>query len=73
MPGFRVDQKETVLRACDYYLETSIDFSDAIIAATMEAEHARILYTYDRHFDSVPGIQRVEPGQFELGTNGANP
>lgn len=73
LPGFHVDQEQIILRAFDFYLETNMDFSDAIIVATMERAGERILFTYDRHFDGVPGIQRVEPGQSQVEANGHRP
>ncbi len=73
MPGFRVEQKHLVLRAFDIYLQTPLDFSDAIIVASMQRADAQVLYTYDRHFDRVPGIRRTDPGQDASGANGARP
>lgn len=73
LPGFRVPQKGVVLRALDIYARTNLDFGDAMIVASMEAAGASILYTHDRHFDRVPGIRRIEPGQDASGANGAQP
>lgn len=75
IPGFRVDQKQVVLRALDIYVETNLDFSDALIVASMERAGIETLFTYDRHFDRVQGIRRTDPGEPEprTGANGAQP
>lgn len=61
LPGFRVRQRRLVLRALDLYAAVTIDFGDAMVAATMEQSHASVLYSYDRDFDRLAGITRVEP------------
>ncbi|NOZ28404.1 MAG: type II toxin-antitoxin system VapC family toxin [Chloroflexi bacterium] len=61
LPGFQVRNRRAVLRALDLYATTGIDFGDALIAASMEQAGSQIIYSYDAHFDRIPGIQRVEP------------
>jgi predicted nucleic-acid-binding protein len=36
LPGFRVEDRRTVLRALELYASAGLDFGDALIAATME-------------------------------------
>jgi len=38
-----------------------LDFGDAMIVASMEEGGSTTLYSYDRDFDPVPGITRLEP------------
>ena len=59
--GSRLQDRRTVLRALELYAETSLDFGDAYIAASMERLGSRSVYSYDRDFDRVKGIQRLEP------------
>lgn len=59
--GFRVQEQRTVLRALALYAATSLDFGDAYLAASMERLGSRTVYSYDRDFDHVQGIQRLEP------------
>ena len=59
--GLRLDHKQTVLRALDLYETTNLDFTDCL-----SIEHARRagldgIYSYDRGFDRVPGVRRLEP------------
>lgn len=75
LPGFRIPQKQVVIRALILFGETKLDFGDAVLVAAMEADGVRTLISHDRHFDRIPGIQRVEPGQLDLEyeANGARP
>jgi predicted nucleic acid-binding protein len=61
LQGLRLPQRRTVLRALDLYVAYEIDFEDALIVAHMERQTIRDLYSYDRDFDQVPGVNRQEP------------
>ena len=62
LSGFRIRNKRAVLRALELYGATArLDFGDAMIVSTMEQTGSRDLYSYDRDFDRIPGITRVEP------------
>lgn len=61
MPAFRVPDIETALRALDVFASTRLDFGDAMIVAAMEAAGSGTLVSYDRDFDAIPGVIRVEP------------
>jgi predicted nucleic acid-binding protein len=61
LQGLRLPQRRTVLRALDLYVAYEIDFEDALIVAHMERGAIRDVYSYDRDFDQVPGVNRQEP------------
>jgi predicted nucleic acid-binding protein len=61
LQGLRLPQRRTVLRALDLYVAYEIDFEDALIVAHMERQAIRDVYSYDRDFDQVPGVNRQEP------------
>jgi predicted nucleic acid-binding protein len=63
LPGLRMRGRRTVLRALSLYAATSLDFSDALIVAEMERLHARIVCSYDEHFDQVRTLRRLTPPQ----------
>lgn len=50
-----------LLRALAIFASVNIDFGDAMIVATMERRGATVLYSYDRDFNRIPGIERREP------------
>jgi len=62
LPGFRVQNKHTVLAALMIYATHSqLDFGDALIVAAMQTADETRLYSYDTDFDRVPGIERTAP------------
>jgi predicted nucleic acid-binding protein len=60
LPGIRLDQKPLMKRVFELFVASSIDYVDAYHAALLEHQGGQ-LYSYDRHFDRVPGLQRMEP------------
>lgn len=62
LPGLRLPDRAVYLDAFDIY-ETlpRFDFEDAVIVAHMRRQRVGELLSYDRDFDAVPGIRRVEP------------
>lgn len=60
--NLRIHGKERVIRALNVYEERPfLGFEDALIVAHLEGSGATQVVSYDRHFDRVPGIQRIEP------------
>jgi predicted nucleic acid-binding protein len=61
LPGFEVRNRRSVIRALELYASTRLDFGDALIVASMEQRGSRVLYSYDTHFDHIPGVDRRSP------------
>jgi predicted nucleic acid-binding protein len=59
-PGVRVENRATVLRALGL-ISTLRTLGDAMIAAIMERDEMRTLYSFDRGFDRIDWIERREP------------
>ena len=60
--GLRLPQKHIYINALNIYAEhRSFDFEDALAIAHMQHEGITEIISYDRDFDLVPDIQRVEP------------
>ena len=60
--GVRLPQKRVYLRALDLYASSSfLDFEDALAVAHMEQRGVREIVSYDKDFDRVTGLHRVEP------------
>ena len=60
--GLQLPQKRVYVRALDLYASFSfLDFEDALAVAHMEQRGVQEILSYDRDFDRVPGITRVEP------------
>lgn len=61
LPNFKVLRRQSVIRALDIYAATNLDFGDAFIVASMQANGSTLLYSYDGDFDHIPNLTRVEP------------
>ncbi len=58
---FKVDNKQTVLSALDFYTSSTIDFGDAMVAAMTLGSRTKSVYSYDHDYDKIPNITRLEP------------
>jgi predicted nucleic acid-binding protein len=60
--GIRLPGKPRCLRALELYGQPPfLGFEDSLIIAHMEAEQMTELYSYDRGFDRIREITRIEP------------
>ena len=59
--GLKLTHRKPYLRALDLYATYPIDFEDALTVAQMERQGITEIYSYDRDFDRVSGITRLEP------------
>ena len=60
--GLRLPHKRIYIRALDLYASSPfLDFEDALAASHMEQRGVTEIVSYDKDFDLVPGVQRVEP------------
>lgn len=68
IPGFHVQRRRVVLRALSLYGTMNLDFGDCFIIASMEDSGSETVYSWDRHYDRIPGIERREPQVKEMGS-----
>ena len=60
--GLKLDHKGVCLRALEVWEQhPALDFEDAMIVAHVERMGETEVYSYDRDFDGVEGVTRVEP------------
>ncbi|MCY3800185.1 MAG: type II toxin-antitoxin system VapC family toxin [Chloroflexi bacterium] len=60
--GLRLPHKRVYVRALDLYASSPfLDFEDALAASHMEQRGVTEIVSYDKDFDRVAGLQRVEP------------
>jgi predicted nucleic acid-binding protein len=62
LPGIKLANKRLYRRVLALYTSLPLDYIDAYHAALMEQRESRELYSYDAHFDRLPGIRRLVPG-----------
>ena len=53
--------KKLLLATLEIYEKEKIDYIDAYLVALMKKRKERNLYSFDRHFDRIFGIRRIEP------------
>lgn len=61
LKGLRFSSKEVAYRALAFYVEHNIDWTDAFVAAQMIARGRAEIYSYDRDFEKIKEIKRLEP------------
>ena len=59
--GLKLLHRQVYLRALDLYALYRIDFEDCLTIVHMKRHQLNELYSYDRDFDQVPVIKRLEP------------
>ncbi len=59
--NFKVDNKQAVMAALDFYANSKIDFGDALLIALTLKIKTKEIYSYDHDFDKFTGIKRKEP------------
>lgn len=61
IPNFKLDNKQIILNALDLYATAALDFGDALLIAFTQESEEKSIYSYDRDFDKIPNIKRLEP------------
>ncbi len=61
LPGIILPAKRRFRRVFDLYVNLNISFADAYHAVLMEKLKLTEVVSFDREFDRVPGLQRLEP------------
>lgn len=56
------ENKEIILHALALYDEKNIDYIDACNACSLKTKGIHEVYSYDRHYDRLNWLKRIEPG-----------
>ena len=59
--GLKLTYRKTYLRALDLYATYAIDFEDAMAVAHMERQKITEIMSYDKGFDRIQAVKRLEP------------
>ena len=59
--GLKIPYKNTLILGLEIYSKNNIDFEDAILIAFTLNTDTTDIYSYDKGFDKMPGINRLEP------------
>ncbi|MFZ5633035.1 MAG: PIN domain-containing protein [Bacillota bacterium] len=61
LKGLQFSSKALARRALQFYVDKNIDWTDAFVASQMLSKKYRHIYSYDKDFDKVQDIHRLEP------------
>jgi predicted nucleic acid-binding protein len=61
--GVEMESQDEAILALSIYRDRNVSFEDALLAARALLFGPVTIYSFDRHFDRIPGIQRRIPGQ----------
>lgn len=61
LPSLKLPYRSVFLRALELYARHLVDFEDCLTAAHMERQKITDIYSYDKDFDAITGIKRIEP------------
>lgn len=59
--GFIEANKKLLKNALEIYGRYNVDYIDAYLAASVLESKGKKIYSFDRDYDKIPGIHRVEP------------
>lgn len=59
-PNIKIEKRKLVTEAFSYYLDENIDFTDAYQIALMKDKGISQIYSFDKHFNRFPQIERLE-------------
>lgn len=60
LQGLTYSDKDVALNALDIYVDKRVDWSDAFTASQMLQRKITEIYSFDKHFDRIDGIARIE-------------
>ncbi|MBC7232556.1 MAG: PIN domain-containing protein [Chloroflexi bacterium] len=63
--GLQAEDKPGLLVALTLFADRNIDFADVLVAVHMGRRGVREIFSFDRHFDHLPGMIRRCPGKQE--------
>jgi predicted nucleic acid-binding protein len=59
--GLKVSYKNSIIRALEIYAKEKIHFEDAILVAQAERLRVKEIFSYDKGFDKIKNVKRIEP------------
>jgi len=60
--GLENGNKPALLAALSLFAEKNVGFTDALVAVRMAQQGIGEIFSFDRHFDRLPGVSRRLPG-----------
>ncbi|MBM4430646.1 MAG: type II toxin-antitoxin system VapC family toxin [Chloroflexi bacterium] len=64
--GLEADDEPGLLTALQFFADKNVDFADALVGVHMGQRGMRDVFSFDHHFERLPGVKRWEPGDLEI-------
>jgi predicted nucleic acid-binding protein len=61
LPGILLPGKRRLRRTFELYVDLNVPFADAYHAALLARSDAAEVVSFDRHFDRIAGLRRIQP------------
>ncbi len=61
LPNLKIPNKPRLRKTLDWYVRYNVSFIDAHLAVLTEEQQLPALVSFDRNYNRMPGIPRVEP------------
>lgn len=61
LENLEIPDRKFLSQALKIFREKNVDWADCLNGVTMLSRGAREVYSYDRDFDKIPGVKRLEP------------
>lgn len=62
-PNLDCPNREIIINALAVYEDKNIDYIDAYNASILKTKEIAEIYSYDKHYDRMKWIKRIEPGE----------
>ncbi len=64
--GIEMADKTGVLEALTLFADKNVDFADALVSVHMTKSGVKGIFSFDKHFDRLPGVKRLNVGTTSL-------
>ena len=62
--GIEVRKERDILLALTLFADMNVDFADALVSVHMDRTSVSDIVTFDKHFQRLPGVNRMSPKEF---------
>jgi predicted nucleic-acid-binding protein len=64
--GIEMADEMGALMALTLFADLNVDFEDALISVHMSRERIADVFTFDKHFNRLPGVKGLSPSEFNV-------
>lgn len=61
LPNLKIARKARLRKTLDWYVRYNVSFIDASLAVLAQEQKLPAVVSFDRNYDRIPGVTRIEP------------